>query len=177
MAIQRKWYIQSSFRACANSNQIRPSCGSCGLEDDLAATYPYRLSNFHYFAFSTFCYHVPSAPYRYGLPDLGQTIKRCGQCCMATPNPVSRISHLHCAFQKTCADPGLGMNTTQTNPISFHLHQSTSGSRSRSPFDRTRLQIFLRDLLAVVHSFPCSIYNTRLPHSSIASYHNRRHSK
>lgn len=124
------------------------------------------------------CYH--RSPYRHGSPGLARRpIKLCRQCCSKPlPNPVSRISHLHCAFQKTGSDPGLGMKLTQTNPTSFiftglqaaHFHHLTIRQNTFANF-------FPRPLL-VVHSFHCtSIYNTRLPHSSTASYHNTRNSE
>jgi hypothetical protein len=101
-----------------------------------------------------------------GLTDLARRPTLWAMLLRATPNPVSRISHLHCAFQKTRADPDLGMNSIQTNPTSFHLYQSTSGSRSRSPFDRTHLQIFLRDLCWPSSTPFIAVYTTRAFHIS-----------
>lgn len=104
MAIQRKWCLKPSCRARAYGNQIRPSYGSCGLEDDLAATYPPPVSSLQ---LSLFRILDVLSPYTTRPPRSGQTTNKTLWAVLlrATPNPVSRISHLHCALQKTRADP------------------------------------------------------------------------
>jgi hypothetical protein len=136
MAIQRKWFLKPSCRARAYSNQIRTSCGSCGtiwllplpslqlsLLRILDVLSPYAISS------------LPTRPTR-----SSQTTDKALWAVLlrTTPNLVSRISHLHCAFQKTRADPDLGMNPIQTNPafnfinlpaVHVHVHHSTEHIR------------------------------------------------
>ena len=75
-----------------------------GLEDDLAAAYPPPVSSLQ---LSLFRILDVFSPYTTRSPRSGQTTNKTLWAVLlrATPNPVSRISHLHCALQKTRADP------------------------------------------------------------------------